>query len=196
MLLVHVDARRNWCCESCLFLSLNLHQITQTNRFRGFSSSSSFSCEQRKWKESPCGRIILQHLSPPALISLCESIGVWGVQTVKSVIESAEEWTVHPPLDPETANQLQASGQTLCLHYAWSSASSEAAGESTSLIMFTDFTAVQQSSSSARGSRHEPHRGKPSSSWPHGFIKNCNCDYFPCLYDGTLLWGRFREEII
>lgn len=83
-------------------------------------------------------------------------------------------WMVHththkhtsarPHLNPETANQLQASGQTLHLHYAWSRESWEAAAESSSLRMFTPPCVCVCVLGPAWGSRHEPLWGKPSSS--------------------------------
>lgn len=119
----------------------------QTDRFLGFISLSVPWCEQREWS-SRCAQIILQHRGPPPSILLCRSFGVWwwwGSVSQSSMLLEMDGSHTHthkhtsarPHLNPETANQLQASGQTLHLHYAWSRESWEAAAESSSLRMFT-----------------------------------------------------------
>lgn len=119
----------------------------QTDRFLGFISLSVPWCEQREWS-SRCAQIILQHRGPPPLILLCRSFGVWwwwGSVSQSSMLLEMDGSHTHthkhtsarPHLNPETANQLQASSQTLHLHYAWSRESWEAAAESSSLRMFT-----------------------------------------------------------
>lgn len=101
--------------------------------------------------------------------------GLVVVRVSQSVIHAAGDgWFTHththkhtsarPHLNPETANQLQASGQTLHLHYAWSRESWEAAAESSSLRMFTPPCVCVCVLGPAWGSRHEPLWGKPSSS--------------------------------